>query len=77
MANDFKRYTKADVGTGTGTSGSTLYTVASTGSVAMEAVCIGIYLSNKTTTGGLAGCLAFLSAASSFGKRPQVIVFPF
>ena len=51
MANDFKRYTKADVGTGTGASGSTLYTVPSTGSVAMETVCIGIYLSNKTTTG--------------------------
>ena len=51
MANDFKRYTKANVTTSTGTSSDALYTVASTGSVAMEAVCIGIYLSNKTTTG--------------------------
>ena len=51
MANDFKRYTKPNVTTSTGTSASTVYTVPSTGSVAMEAVCIGIYLSNTGSTG--------------------------
>ena len=51
MANDFKRYTKANVTTSTGTSASTVYTVPSTGSVAMEAIIIGIYLSNTTSTG--------------------------
>ena len=51
MANDFKRYTKANVTTSTGTSADAVYTVPSTGSVAMESIIIGIYLSNKTTTG--------------------------
>ena len=51
MANDFKRYTKPNVTTSTGTSASTVYTVPSTGSVAMEAIIIGIYLSNTTSTG--------------------------
>ena len=51
MANDFKRYTKPNVTTSTGTSASTVYTVPSTGSVAMETVVIGIYLSNTGTTG--------------------------
>ena len=51
MANDFKRYTKPSVTTSTGTSSDAVYTVPSTGSVAMESIIIGIYLSNKTTTG--------------------------
>ena len=51
MANDFKRFTKPNVTTSTGTSASTVYTVPSTGSVAMETVVIGIYLSNTSTTG--------------------------
>ena len=51
MANDFKRFTKTSVTTSTGTSGDAVYTVPSTGSVAMESIIIGIYLSNKTTTG--------------------------
>ena len=51
MANDFKRYTKTNVTTSTGTSASTVYTVPSTGSVAMESIIIGIYLSNTTSTG--------------------------
>ena len=51
MANDFKRYTKPNVTTSTGTSASTVYTVPSTGSVAMEAIIFGIYLSNTTSTG--------------------------
>ena len=51
MANDFKRYTKTNVTTSTGTSASTVYTVPSAGSVAMETVVIGIYLSNTGTTG--------------------------
>ena len=51
MANDFKRFTKANVTTSTGTSADAVYTVPSTGSVAMEAIIIGIYLSNTTSTG--------------------------
>ena len=50
MANDFKRFTKASVTTSTGTSGDAIYTVPSSGS-AMESIVIGIYLSNKATTG--------------------------
>ena len=51
MANDFKRYTKANVTTSTGTSSDAVYTVPSTGSTAMETVVIGIYLANSGTTG--------------------------
>ena len=51
MANDFIRKTKASVTTSTGTSGDAIYTVPSTGGTAMECICIGIYLSNKATTG--------------------------
>ena len=51
MANDFKRFTKANVTTSTGTSGDAVYTVPSTGSVAMETVVIGIYLSNTGSAG--------------------------
>ena len=50
MANDFKRFTKASAGTGVGASADAVYTMPSSGS-AMETVVIGIYLSNKTTTG--------------------------
>ena len=65
MANDFKRFTKANVTTSTGTSASTVYTVPSTGSVAVETVVIGIYLSNTGTTGVTASVFldAFASAA--------------
>ena len=51
MANDFKRFTKASVTTSTGTSGDAVYTVPSSGGTAMESIVIGIYLSNKATTG--------------------------
>ncbi len=51
MANDFKRYTKANVTTSTGTSSDAVYTVPSTGSTAMETVVIGIYLANSGTAG--------------------------
>ena len=51
MANDFKRYTKPNVTTSTGTSADAVYTVPSTGSVAMETVVIGIYLSNTGSSG--------------------------
>ena len=51
MANDFKRYTKPSVTTSTGTSSDAVYTVPSTGSVAMESIIIGIYLANSGTTG--------------------------
>ena len=60
MANDFKRFTKPSVTTSTGTSADAVYTVPSTGSVAMESIIIGIYLSNKTTTGVTAS--VFLAA---------------
>ena len=51
MANDFKRFTKPSVTTSTGTSADAVYTVPSTGSVAMESIIIGIYLANSGTTG--------------------------
>jgi len=62
MANDFKRYTKTNVTTSTGTSADAVYTVPSTGSVAMETVIIGIYLSNTSSTGVTAS--VFLDAFS-------------
>jgi hypothetical protein len=52
MANDFKRFAKPDVGTGTGASATTVYTVpAGAGSTALETIVIGITLSNKTAAG--------------------------
>jgi hypothetical protein len=51
MANDFKRFTKASCGTGTGASADAVYTMPSSGGTAMETVVIGIYLSNKTANG--------------------------
>ena len=62
MANDFKRFTKSSVTTSTGASASPLYTVPSTGSVAMESIIIGVYLSNTTSTGVTAS--VFLDAYS-------------
>ena len=60
MANDFKRYTKPNVTTSTGASADAVYTVPSTGSVAMETVVIGVYLSN-TSSAGVTGSV-FLDA---------------
>ena len=52
MANDFKRFAKPDVGTGTGASATTVYTVpAGAGSSALETIVIGITLANKTSAG--------------------------
>lgn len=52
MANDFKRFAKPDVGTGTGASATTVYTVpAGSGSAALESIVIGITLANKTSAG--------------------------
>ena len=52
MANDFKRFAKPSVGTGTGASADAVYTVpAGAGSSALEAIVIGITLANKTSTG--------------------------
>ena len=52
MANDFKRFAKPDVGTGTGASATTVYTVpAGSGSAALESIVIGITLANKTAAG--------------------------
>jgi len=72
MANDFKRYTKPNVTTSTGTSASTVYTVPSTGSVAMETVVIGIYLSNTTSLGVTAS--VFLDAYG--GVSGDIYVLP-
>ena len=71
MANDFKRFTKANVTTSTGTSASTVYTVPSTGSVAVETVVIGIYLSNTGTTGVTAS--VFLDAYGGSGDDIYVV----
>ena len=52
MANDFKRFTKPDVGTSTGASADAVYTVpAGSGSTALESIVIGITLANKHTSG--------------------------
>jgi hypothetical protein len=52
MANDFKRFTKPDVGTSTGASSDAVYTVpAGAGSSALESIVIGITLANKAATG--------------------------
>ena len=52
MANDFKRFTKPDVGTSTGASADAVYTVpAGAGSTALESIVIGITLANKHTAG--------------------------
>ena len=71
MANDFKRYTKANVTTSTGTSADAVYTVPSTGSVAMETVVIGIYLSNTGTTGITSS--VFLDAFGGVGDDIYVV----
>ena len=48
MANDFKRFVAADVGTATGASGAAVYTVpAGAGSTALESIVIGISICNK------------------------------
>ena len=48
MANDFKRFVVADVGTSTGASGNAVYTVpAGAGSTALESIVIGISICNK------------------------------
>ena len=52
MANDFKRFTKPNVGTSTGASADAVYTVpAGAGSTALESIVIGITLANKHTSG--------------------------
>ena len=52
MANDFKRFAKPNVGTGTGASATAVYTVpAGAGSTALESIVIGITLANKHTSG--------------------------
>ena len=71
MANDFKRYTKANVTTSTGTSSDAVYTVPSTGSVAMEAIIIGIYLSNTSSTGVTAS--VFLDAFGGSGDDIYIV----
>jgi hypothetical protein len=51
MANDFKRFVFADVGTGTGASGNAIYTVpAGAGSTALESIVIGISICNKNVS---------------------------
>lgn len=52
MANDFKRFTKANITTSTGASADALYTVASSGS-AMSSIVIGVTLANTSTSGVL------------------------
>ena len=71
MANDFKRYTKTNVTTSTGTSADAVYTVPSAGGTAMETVVIGIYLSNTGTT-GVTGSV-FLDAGTGTGDDIYVV----
>ena len=51
MANDFKRFTSASIGTTAGASATAVYTVPSSSSVAMESIVIGITLANKSNAG--------------------------
>ena len=71
MANDFKRYTKTNVTTSTGTSADAVYTVPSAGGTAMETVVIGIYLSNTGTTGITSS--VFLDAFGGVGDDIYVV----
>jgi hypothetical protein len=51
MANDFKRFTAADLTNNTGASADAVYTVpAGSGASALESIVIGITISNKTTS---------------------------
>jgi hypothetical protein len=51
MANDFKRFAKPNVGTGTGASADAVYTVpAGSGSTALESIVIGISVCNKNAS---------------------------
>ena len=52
MANDFKRFTKPNVGTNTGASADAVYSVPTgAGSTALESIVIGITLANKHSSG--------------------------
>ena len=52
MANDFKRFTKPNVGTNTGASADAVYSVpAGACSTALESIVIGITLANKHSSG--------------------------
>ena len=51
MANDFKRFTSASLGTTAGASATAVYTVPSSSSTAMESIVIGITLANKSSAG--------------------------
>src|SRR5210317_314460 len=51
MANDFKRFTVADVNTSAGASASAVYTVPSSSGTAVESIVIGITLANKSSSG--------------------------
>lgn len=51
MANDFKRYTAANVNTSAGASGTAVYsTPAGAGSTALESIVIGLMLTNTTSS---------------------------
>lgn len=50
MANDFKRFAVPNIGTSTGASGNSLYSVpAGAGSTALESIVIGISICNKNS----------------------------
>ena len=71
MANDFKRFVKKDIGTGEGASGSTVYTVPSSSSTAMESIVIGITIANKSTSG--ITCDVFLDAKEGSGSDVYIV----
>ena len=51
MANDFKRFTSASLGTTTGASATLFTLIPSSSSTAMESIVIGITLANKSNAG--------------------------
>ena len=73
MANDFKRFVKKDIGTGEGASGSTVYTVPSSSSTAMESIVIGITIANKSTAG--ITCDVFLDALGGASDDVYIVKY--
>ena len=71
MANDFKRFTSASLGTTTGASATAVYTVPSSSSTAMESIVIGITIANKSTSG--ITCDVFLDAKEGSGSDVYIV----
>jgi hypothetical protein len=77
MANDFKRFVVADVGTSTGASGNAIYTVpAGAGSTALESIVIGISICNKNASERTVGIFLDNLSGSSDAYIVKDLVIP-